>query len=232
MRRIVVSAVVLLLLALVGFYGLWPALSLKSIRTALQAGDEPTLAAKVDFPAVRSSLKPVASAEMDKAMAQLEKAGGIGGVLGGQIKDQLKDKLIDGALETMVTPERLIRMYAEGQDFKQLMARIKSVSAGGEQGKIDAGKLLGELFGKKAQPTPAPEAKPAEPVSAPAAPAAGGSVPKSQYGLANVKGFGMRGATGLWFGVAKDATAASADVIVDMAFTDGTWKVVGLTPKV
>lgn len=229
MRRIVVSAVVLLLLALVGFYGLWPALSLKSIRTALQAGDEPTLAAKVDFPAVRSSLKPVASAEMDKAMAQLEKAGGIGGVLGGQIKDQLKDKLIDGALETMVTPERLIRMYAEGQDFKELMARIKSVSAGGEQGKIDAGKLLGELFGRK--PVASEAQKPAQPVATPKT--TGTSEPaKPRYSLDNIKGFGLRGATGLWFGVAKDPAATKADVIVDMAFTDGTWKVVGLTPKV
>ncbi len=42
---------------------------------------------------------------------------------------------------------------------------------------------------------------------------------------------GLRGATGLWFGVAKDAAATKADVIADMAFTGGTWKLVGLTPN-
>lgn len=227
MRRIV-SLLVLLLLALVGFYGLWPALSLKAIDASLKAGDPAALSAKIDFPAVRTSLKPVASAQMDKALDQLSKTGGIGGVLGGQIKGQMKDQLVDATLAGLVTPERIIRMYAEGQDIKELMANIKSAAAGGEQGKADAGKLLGDLFGIKK--TPAAAEPPAAP-PAPVQPAGTGAAPKSKYGLANVKGFGLRGPTGLWFGIAKDAAATRADVVVDMAFTGGTWKIVGLEPR-
>lgn len=233
MRR-VIPLVLLILLALVGFYGVWPALSLRATRTALQTGDEAALAAKVDFPAVRASLKPAATAQMDKALDQLAKSGGIGGVLGGQIKDQLKDQLVDGALQTLVTPERLIRMYAEGQDIKELMARLKSATAGGEQGKIDAGKLLGELFGgKKGQPSaqPAPAPTPAPAATPASAPAGSAAEPKSKYSLANVKGFGMRGPAALWIGVAKDPAAGQADAVVDLAFTGGTWKIVGLTPR-
>lgn len=234
MRRIV-PLVLLVLLALAGFYGLWPALSLKATRAALQSGDEAALATRIDFPAVRTSLKPAATAQMDKALEQLSKAGGLGGVLGGQIKDQVKDQLVDGVLQAVVTPDRIIRMYAEGQDIKELMARIKSAAAGGEQGKVDAGKLLGELFGaKKAQPgaAPAPAPSATQPASAPAAGTATGAEPKSNYSLANVKGWGLRGPTGLWFGIAKDPAATQADVVVDMAFTGGGWKIVGLTPKV
>lgn len=236
MRRIV-PFVLLVLLALAGFYGLWPALSLKATRTALQTSDEAALATRIDFPAVRSSLKPVAVAQMDKALDQLSKSGGIGGALGGQIKDQMKDQLVDATLATLVTPERIIRMYAEGQDIKELLAKFKSAAAGGEQGKIDAGKLLGELFGKKAKPADTPTATPAtNPDSAPvkpaSAPAGSTEQPKSKYSLDNVKGWGFRGPTGLWFGVAKDPAATQADVLVDMAFTGGTWKIVGLTPKV
>lgn len=226
MRRAVISTVVLVLLALVGFYGVWPMLSLQKVRTALKAGDEATLAQKIDFPAVRLSLKPVADAELDKALTQMEKSG-LGGVLGGQFKDQLKTKLVDGLLQSLVTPERVIRMYAEGQDIRDLLAKFRSAAAGGEQGKIDAGKLLGDLFGKKsdtAAPTPAPQ-----PAPAPSAPEA---AKKPAYSLSNVKGFGPRGLTSFWFGVARDANAAKPEVVVDMAFTGGDWKIVGLTPQI
>ena len=232
MRRIVSLAMALLLAALIGFYVVWPALSLRKISTALKTGDEATLASKVDFPAVRLSLKPFATAEVDKAVAQLEKSGGIGGVIGGQLKDQLRTKVVDSLLESLVTPERLVRMYAEGQDLKQLMAKFRNAAgtggdASGKAGGIDAGKLLGELFGKKAEAAAAP----AQPAATPPTPTSAASAPKT-YSMANIKGFGPRGLGAFWVGVAKDETATTADAIVDMAFTGGDWKLVGLTPRI
>ncbi len=237
MRRIF-GLVFVLLLALVCFYGVWPAISLQKIKAALKDGDQATLAGKIDFPAVRQSLRPFAAAEMDKAVAQLEKAGGIGGVIGGQLKDQVRTKLVDGVLEAMVTPERLVKMYAEGQDLKELMAKFRNAAgtggaAGdGKAGGLDAGKLLGELFGGKKAEAPAQPAAPTPATSTPPSSSQAPAQAKSSYSLANVKGFGPRGPLGFWVGIARDPKAAEADAIADMRFTGGDWKLVGLVPRI
>ena len=89
------------------------------------------------------------------------------------------------------------------------------------------GGFFGGLFGKKPQENA--EAPPPAP-----APATTGSVDggKPSYSLQNVKGFGPLGPTGFWVGLARDKAAATPELIAEMRFVNGDWKVTALKPQV
>lgn len=237
MRRLIS----LLVLVALGFYVAWPAWSLYRVRNALDAQDAATLSSKVDFVAVRDSLKPFATAEMTKAIDKVE---GAGGVLGQQFKDQLQGKAVDALLQGLVTPENLIKAYAERKSLKDLISAKTAASNPAVQGAaidelskktgVDIGKVVGGLFGKKKDPVadapqPAPAPTPV-PVAAPAASGEAGAKPS--YSLQNVKGFGPLGPLGFWVGLARDKAAASAELIAEMRFVNGDWKITGLKPQV
>ena len=92
---------------------------------------------------------------------------------------------------------------------------------------------LGDIAGKLGLPGLGGASKPGSPVSevatapAPAAPAAPAS-----YGLGNIKKFSFLGPLGFEIGVAKDAAATEPDVIAEMRFTGGDWRVTGVRPKI
>lgn len=65
--------------------------------------------------------------------------------------------------------------------------------------------------------------------SAPAAAPAGAP---ASFGYANVKRFGFLGPLAFEIGVAKDATATVPDVVVEMRFVGGDWRVVGVKPRI
>lgn len=240
MRRLIT----LLVLLALGFYIAWPAWSLYRVRNALDGQDAATLSAKIDFNSVRDSLKPFATAEMTKAIDKVE---GAGGVLGQQFKDQLQGKAVDALLVGLVTPENIIKVYAERGSLKDLInaksaatnpavagAAIDEIS---KKTGVDVGKVLGGLLGKKRQetadaaqaPTPAPAPAPvAAPAPAPAAPADAGA----RYDLQNVKGFGALGPLGFWVGLSRDKAAAKPELIAEMRFVNGDWKITGLKPQV
>lgn len=236
MRRLVS----LLMLALIAFYVAWPAYSLYRIRGALDGQDAATLAAKIDFPSVRENLRPYASAEMTKTIDKVE---GAGGVFGQQFKDQLQGKAVDALLVGIVTPENIIKAYAERKSLKDLLNARNAASNPAVQGAavdelskktgVDIGKVVGGLFGKKkdpvadAQPQPAPAPTP---VAAPAP--SGEASAKPAYSLQNVKGFGPLGPLGFWVGVARDKAAAAAELVAEMHFVDGDWKITALKPQV
>lgn len=239
----------IILLALVGFYVAWPAYSGYRIKTALDTADASLLAAKIDFDGVRDGLKPAVSFEVDKALtAAIQKGRGNNTALLEQVKVQAMPKIVETALSAVVTPETLLRIYREGGDIKMTIADIVAEKLGGAGGLgglggvlgaadatgaggllgtlgkaaqgagIDPGKILGELGTKDTAPEAAP------------APAASGEPTK--IGLSNIKSFGMNGALGFSIGVAKNATASQPDVTLDMAFTGGDWKIVGVRPRV
>ena len=54
----------------------------------------------------------------------------------------------------------------------------------------------------------------------------------SGFGIANIKGFRFLGPMAFEIGVAKDAKAAEHDVMVEMRFVGGDWRVVGVRPRV
>ena len=55
--------------------------------------------------------------------------------------------------------------------------------------------------------------------------------PGQGFGLANVKHFSFLGPLAFEIGVAKEATATDSDVITEMRFVDGDWRVTGVRPK-
>lgn len=244
------SLVGLLILGLLGFYVAWPAYSGYRIKTALDTQNPDLLAAKIDFDSVRTSLVPAVTAEIHKQLTASLKGDGGNGALIAQAEAQMLPKVIPAVLAAVVTPETILRIYADGRDYKTVLNEIirekaqiagslggllGGVTAPDGQGKGNlggllgaAGKALGVDTGKilGGQAAPAAEAAP-PPAAAPAAPAS-----KSSFGLSNVKGFSMTGLAGYAIGLAKDAAATAPDVTVDLAYQGGDWKLVGLRPRI
>jgi hypothetical protein len=242
-----IRLIMLALVLAVGFYVGWPAYSGYEIRTALEAKDATLLGRKIDFASVKESLRPAATAQAEKVLAEaLQKAGPAAGSLNEQTKAQILPKLVDATLAAVVTPENLIRFYAAGASKEALagivteqmgtvgipgldkIGGLTGGSPGGlgnlsELGKsigLDTGKL-GGLFGKKETASPPPQTT--------------GSTQTGEqpsYGLANVKQFGPTGPLGIALGVAKDPAATEPDVTVEMSFIDNDWKLTAIRPRI
>ena len=70
MRRLLL----LIIVALIGFYIAWPAYSGWQIKSALANGDADALAGKVSFDRVRDSLKPAAEKRVAEELAKVAKS--------------------------------------------------------------------------------------------------------------------------------------------------------------
>jgi hypothetical protein len=236
-------------IAVLAFYVAWPAYSGYQIKTSLEAEDPAGLSAKIDFPSVRVSLRPVVAEKVDKLVTELaRKAGPAGGALADQLKAKFEGPIVDGVLATMVTPEMMIRIAAEGRSLKDIIDGLVAERAAKESGlgdflgtpgdgagglgKLDeiAGQLgidtkgLGGLFGKKSKAEqPAAEALPAK---------SSGTSQRRRFGFGNIKQFGLSGPLGISLGVSRDASSAKAELTADMSFVDGDWKLTGLVPKI
>ena len=240
--------IALIALALLGFYVAWPAWSGYRIYSALNARDAAALAGKVDFPAVRESMRPAITTQIDRELeAQMKQANNpLGGLLGGDIRKQLLPKMVEGVLEAIVTPENIIRIASEGDaagSIRKILTEKMGTMAGGLPlgggsggggvpglpsgglGQLgDLTKQLG-LPGVVAPPAAAPSPAAPAPSAAPAAKKA------SVYGIGNIKGLGFDGPLGLRISVAQDATASVPDVTAGLSFTGGDWKLTKVIPR-
>lgn len=138
----------LVVLLLVGFYVAWPAFSGYRIYQSLQNSDPALLAAKIDFPSVRSSMRgPVLGQVNTRIESVLKDMGPATQLLGRQIPRDNIEKIIDGALETVVSPEQIAEIYGKGGD---LNAAIKDAvlneinKMGGLLAVLKLDKLLGQ----------------------------------------------------------------------------------------
>jgi hypothetical protein len=247
-----VKRLIVLLMILAGaFYVAWPAYSGYRIKTALDAEDPSSLEARIDFPSVRQSLRPVAEQRAEAALkSALERAGPGAGTLVDSLKADLLPKAVDRALETLVTPQSLIRMHAQGKNLKdafdgilkdnaQLMGTIGGLLAGGAgtaPGQPGSSKTLDTLRGIAGQlgfgkPATEPAAGTPPPATAAAA-SSSASGKKPKYGIENVKSFAFEGPLRMHVGIAKNAAASDADLDLSLAFQDGDWKLVGLVPRI
>ena len=248
MRRLKsIATMVAVVLGLL-FYIAWPAYSGYEIRGALEARDPVALSRKIDFPSVRTSLRPAVTAKVESELALLfKKVGGLS--LNDETRARFMPRIVDGALNAIVTPEMLIRVHEQGGNLKEAVnlvveQRARSAEglgsllggiAGGSEsdaegglGKIGeiAGKIgldpgkLGGLLGKPSQ-VPASDAQVDLAVGK----------PKPRLGFDNIKHFGLNGPLGLAVGVARDAGQREADLTAEMSFIDGDWKLTGLIPK-
>ena len=239
------------LLALIGFYGLWPAWSGYRIRQAIENEDAATLEGKIEFPAVRAALKPTVTAEVERTIERaLKDAGPLGGLISGQIKGDIVGRIIESSINSIVTPENVIKIAHDGKNLRESIERVMKEQVGlggvlgggtGADGKPSGGGLggLGGILEKLGQ-----RRKPADPAgSEPKAPEAAGNTGtgagqaqsgtpgKRRFGLANIKSFRLAGPLGFAVGVARNPAAAVPDVIAELRFTGFDWKVVSLIPR-
>lgn len=233
--------IALVIVAALGFYVAWPAWSGYQIKSALDRGDAATLGRKIDFPSVKTSLTPYVTQQVKAGID--DALGSTSGALTPELKDQMAPKIAEAALNKIVTPETLVRVATEGTSFADtvraiLKDQVRAVAnPGGNLGNVlgsigvDPKSLggLGSILGGGDQgaTTTAPAAP--APAPAPAAPPAAAS--KASYSLANTKSFSVKGPADFEIGVNRDASAPGPEVKVEVAFTGGDWKVVGIRPQ-
>lgn len=246
--------IALFLLVALAFYGAWPAWNGYQISQAIKAKDAGTLERKISFPDVRESLKPAAIQKVGEIYDQQLKGqvGPAGAAIVNQIKNDVVPKIVDQALATLVTAPNLIRVVNDGGTLKDIAERIlkeqvskiglpglggiagiggnRGTPAGGGPVKLPGG--LAELAGKIGIPGMggAAPASPAPVQVADTAPAATSG--EAKFGYANVKRFAVLGPLAFEIGVAKDAAAGEADVVVEMRFVNGDWRVMAVRPRI
>lgn len=117
---------VLLLLALVlGFYVGWPAFSSYQLHSALERRDVRAVERKIDFPSVRRSLEPVVTKEVGAGLDRyLGDLAPLATMLAPLLKQQYAPKIVEASLNTLVTPDNIVRLYAERQDARSAAERI------------------------------------------------------------------------------------------------------------
>lgn len=246
----------LAILAALAFYIAWPAYSGYQIKQAIDAKDQNALAAKIDFPSVRASLRPTVTARVENELATaFKKAGPSGGLLTDEIKAKFMPRIVDSVLTTLVTPEMIIRIHEKGGDLKSNIESLVAAraaqpdgiselvgsiipGAGSNKDKlaglndlaagfgIDTKKVIGGLMKDKGA-----AAMPEAPAQAPAPSTSADAKPAPHYGMANIKHLGFDGPFAIGFGVARDPASTEPDVSAAMSFVDGDWKLTKLVPK-
>ncbi|MGD9829937.1 MAG: DUF2939 domain-containing protein [Hyphomicrobiaceae bacterium] len=246
MRKLLLGAGLVIVL----FYLAWPTYSAHQIFGALQRSDARLLARKVDFPAVRTALRPFATREVDKALGQIEVPGGREIV--DSLRRELAPGLVDSTLDTIVTPDGISRLYTEGPELSRAFAEIVAQNSGlldalrklvggddsGRGGlRLPGGivipgmggfgleKLMPEIF--KTEPEAAKQTPPAQPG---AKPVLRERAAKPEFGFGNVQDFYFTGPVSFVVAVSVDPKATRADLIAEMAFRDFDWKLVRLVP--
>jgi hypothetical protein len=241
-------------LAGLAFYVCWPAYSGYEIKSSLDTHDAARLAAKVDFPSVRQSLRPAVTTKVEKVLGEtLRNAGPARATLTEDLKARLVPRVVDAVLGSLVTPEMLIRVHEQGGNLKQAIDSIvaeRALTADGLGGlisglqvgegvqagdNVDAGSLgsLKEIAGKLGvDPNAALGGLLGKQDDAPPPPPTPVELkmPAPKYGFGNIKHFGVSGPLTVAVGVARDPSARKPDLTAEMGFVGGDWKLTGLVP--
>lgn len=148
----------LMILLLAAFYVGWPAWSGYQLKAALDRKDVETVGRKIDFPSVRQSLEPVVTREVGAGMdSYLSGLGPIAGMFGPMLKIQYGPKVVEATLATLITPENIVKLYAEKDDARSAAERIvleelnkpggvfSGLFGGGKSGEAGAGNVLDKM---------------------------------------------------------------------------------------
>lgn len=218
---------------------------------SFQSGDVKTLNRKIDFPSVRSSLRPTVERKIgERAEAFKAGSGAAGALLGSMLQGDILKQASKAVLDHLVTAENIVRLSRESGTLAEKIDRLVSQqfgqipdvvgsAQGGEQ-PVGRGDVLGQAgnFAKRfglnvpgagggasnGAASDAPRAPPA------AAKPAAAKEPAS-FGLGNIKSFALDGPLGFRIGVARDASSDAADVTARIGFQDFDWKLTGLEPN-
>ncbi len=110
--------ILLVVLLAIGFYVAWPAFTGYRIYQGLEENNPAMLAAKIDFPSVRQSMRgPVMVQVNSRIESVMKDLGPATKLVGDQIPKDNIEKIIDGALATVVEPKRIAEIYSSGGDL-------------------------------------------------------------------------------------------------------------------
>ncbi len=117
--------IALLVLLLLAFYVAWPGWTAWQISSAIKAKDAATLDRKIDFPGVRTTLRPAAEQKIAEIYDRFQQqtSPGAAAIISG-IKKDVIPTIAETALTTLVTPANLIRVVTEGGPMKENAERI------------------------------------------------------------------------------------------------------------
>jgi hypothetical protein len=112
-RNIVIAAVaaILVLAAGAAWYFLSPGMAVSSLREAALHKDKDELAERIDFPALRDSIKSQLSARLAAEMAKQDNEANPFGAIGGAIAMGFIGPMIDG----MITPDGMVAVLDRGR---------------------------------------------------------------------------------------------------------------------
>lgn len=205
MRRLLMW-IFIAVVALGGFYVAWPAWTAVRIRQAIEANDPAALERKIDFQSVRERAKPLLAVEVERTVERLkERSGGLGAIAG-QLRDRLGGRIADAAVDSILTPGNVVAMVRQGKSLRR---------------------VLRERVGER----PATDTPQAPDGNQNGQPTGGQPDRPRRLGLANIKSYRITGPLSLSVAAALDQAATEPDVIVELAFTGGDWKVVGILPQ-
>ena len=218
MRRFLIFVIVLVL-ALVGFYVAWPGWTGYQIRQAIETNDPAALERRIDFDQVRARAKGLVADRVQQSLDQLQKqAGPLGTALAEKLKGSLGDKLADVAINTALTPENVIRLAREGKDIGRVLKDAGGSRRAGDSAEAPTGASPSSPNGPgPGTDTPQPQAIPGK--------------ARHQLTLRNIKSYRITGPLEIEVGVAHDPAVATPDIVVELAFDGGGWKVVGIVPQ-
>jgi DUF2939 family protein len=200
------ALLILVLVLGMGYYIAWPAWSAYELQDAIKKRDLATLARKIDFPSVRTSLRASA---MEKLAELRDRPNSLTNAVSSERnRKDVGTPIVDQLLERTATPDGLLRISREEGPLKASVERM----------------LRDHM-------NPAGEGA-AQVKSTPAEPTVGAEEPKrtSSYGFGNIKSIRPASPFRYEIGIAKDQAATRPDIIVDFGFTGTDWKITGVRP--
>ena len=111
MKKIFVLAATVL----VGYLALSPYLTLMSLKSDIESRDGESLAEKIDFPAVRESLKDQFNVAMAKETMDSSNEDDPWGAAGAALGAAFASTMINGMVDGLVTPSGLIELMSSGE---------------------------------------------------------------------------------------------------------------------
>jgi hypothetical protein len=245
-----------ILFGLIAFYIAWPAISAWQIHGAIKAKDPARLSQKIDFASVRQSMRPAVEGKISKKVEEIKaNAGGTAAIVAGLVQGGMLEKITSIVLQSIVTPENMIRLASELGSLPEKIDRIVKEQIGqfggagigsgnsGGGGSGAAGSLFGGLskqldrvggVGQVVKTIRGGEGgdKPAGGEAAKTAQGGSGQGEPPAVGLSNIKSFGFAGPLAFDIGFARDPAAEEAELTARMAFQDFDWKLTQVVPNI
>lgn len=240
MKRLLLIVV----LALIGFYVAWPAVSAWQIRGAVEGKDPVALSQKIDFQGVRASMRPAVEDKIRQRIDEMKERGGsTAAIVGSLVQGGLLTNITEVVLKSIVTPENMIRLaHQKGslpekidriirEQFGELGAQQQPATREGGETTSKVGSVLNTIknIAGGVVKTLERDGQPVKTVDNNAD--RGGDAKPPKIGFSNIKSFGFAGPLAFDIGFARDPNAPEPELTARMEFKEFDWKLSQVVPN-